>query len=54
MKKKKNFVCEICGEITPKSCEGGAPNVCASCVPVETHDLRLHIEPQSHENDFLD
>mgnify|MGYP001580398658 CR=1 FL=1 len=21
---------------------------------VETHDLRLHIEPQSHENDFLD
>lgn len=48
------FKCEICGEITPKNCEGGEPNVCAGCVPVETHDLRLHIEPQSHENDFLD
>lgn len=48
------FKCEICGEITPKNCEGGEPNVCADCVPVETHDLRLHIEPQSHENDFLD
>ena len=48
------FKCEICGEITPKNCEGGEPNVCADCVPVETHDLRLHIEPQSHENDFFD
>ena len=48
------FKCEICGEITPKNCEGGEPNVCAGCVPVETHDLRLHIEPQSHENNFLD
>ena len=52
--KGENFKCEICGEITPKNCEGGEPNVCADCVPVETHDLRLHIEPQSHENNFLD
>ena len=52
--KGENFKCEICGEITPKNCEGGEPNVCAGCVPVETHDLRLHIEPQSHENNFLD
>ena len=27
------FKCEICGEITPKECEGGEPNVCADCVP---------------------
>lgn len=27
------FKCEICGEITPKECEGGEPNVCAGCVP---------------------
>lgn len=48
------FKCEICGEITPKNCEGGEPNVCAGCVPTETHDLSTEIEPQSHENDFLD
>ena len=48
------FKCEICGEITPKNCEGGEPNVCADCVPTKTHDLSTKIEPQSHENDFLD
>lgn len=48
------FKCEICGEITPKNCEGGEPNVCADCVPTKTHDLSTEIEPQSHENDFLD
>lgn len=26
----------------------------AICVPTETHDLSTEIEPQSHENDFLD
>lgn len=31
------FKCEICGEITPKECEGAEPNVCVDCVPIETH-----------------
>lgn len=35
MKRKKYFICEICKEKTPIECEGGAPNVCADCVPVK-------------------
>lgn len=50
----EQFECEICGEATPKNCEGGEPNVCADCVPTKTHDLSTEIEPYGHENDFLD
>lgn len=33
--KEKTFVCEICKCVTPISCEGGQPNVCAMCVPID-------------------
>lgn len=28
------FVCEICGEKTPKRCEGTEPNTCSMCMPL--------------------
>lgn len=39
------FKCEICGCITPVECEGAAPNVCASCLPLEE-------EEDGNGNDF--
>jgi len=31
---EKTFICEICGEETPKECEGSEPNTCAMCMPL--------------------
>ena len=31
---QKFFICEICGEKTPKDCEGSEPNTCAMCMPL--------------------
>lgn len=32
---EKTFICEICGEVTPISCEGSEPNTCAMCMPID-------------------
>ena len=40
----KTFVCEICGEITPKECEGTEPNTCAMCMPCENPQNLSEIE----------
>ena len=37
-RKIKTFVCEICHCITPITCEGGAPNVCCMCVPLDNNE----------------
>lgn len=35
---EETFICEICGEETPKSCEGSEPNTCAMCMPLPNNE----------------
>ena len=44
IKDDDEFSCEICGETLKRDYEGGAPNVCAGCVP----------PLESEDNDFYD
>lgn len=37
----KNFVCEICGQTTPKECEGAEPNTCAMCMPLTNSYIQM-------------
>lgn len=34
------FICEICGEETPKECEGSFENTCAMCMPIIESDFK--------------
>lgn len=38
--KQAHFVCEICGCLTPKECEGSEPNTCAECMPINIEERR--------------
>lgn len=33
------FVCEICKQKTPLSCEGSEPNTCAMCMPLPDNEF---------------
>jgi hypothetical protein len=33
-----DFLCEICGCLTPYECEGSEPNTCAMCMPLANND----------------
>lgn len=36
---EETFICEICGEETPISCEGSEPHTCAMCMPLPETDF---------------
>ena len=43
--KQSYFVCEICGCLTQKECEGSEPNTCAECMPI-------NVEEKGDENGY--
>lgn len=49
LNKLDDFICEICGMVTPKDCEGADPNTCEDCNPRDYWEISVKFERKDIE-----